>query len=89
MSRDLNNEYQVDDKDLKYKYNFDDYVRKLLLKATKPYLKDSKSTLEIGCFDGSMTRLIASEVDQLSVIEGSSDLIEKAKSNVPNSVVFH
>jgi len=44
--------------------------------------------LELGCFEGEMTRLIANYFDDLTVVEAADDLIPVAKSKVSETVKF-
>lgn len=44
--------------------------------------------LELGCFDGEFTRRLGSIYDDLTVVEGASDLIGLAKARAPAHVDF-
>lgn len=45
--------------------------------------------LEMGCFDGHMTEMLAKNYDSVTVVEASDDLIAKAKKRVPSATFIH
>lgn len=77
-----------DNQDRKYAYDFDDVVRGYMMRTLAPYFARDGKALEIGCFDGSSTRLIAGHFKDLSVLEASGELLETARDRVPPAVRF-
>lgn len=77
--RNLNNEYQ-DAEDRKYAYDFDYILRDYIVRSLQPYFINGNA-LEMGCFEGVFTKTLTTHFKDLSVIEGSSELIEKAQTN--------
>lgn len=86
MSRDYSKEHQ-DSAERKYAYDFDYRMRWFMMRALQPYFT-AGSALEMGCFEGEMTRLLAERFADLTVIEAASDLIGIAKQRVPAQVTF-
>lgn len=59
------------------------------MRTFKPYIKKPNGcALEFGCADGFMTSMIASEVDRLTVVDGSKTFIKMAKKKIGNRVNF-
>ena len=69
--RDFNREYQ--DGARKYAYDFDGVVRRYMMKALAPHFRPGRA-LELGCYTGDVTEMIAEVYDDLTVVEASSDL---------------
>lgn len=85
--RNLNLEYQDSD-NRKYAYDFDYILREYIVKTLSPFFQKGP-TLEMGCFEGEFTKVLCNIFSDVTVIEGSSDLIETAKNNnAKNSVTF-
>lgn len=84
--RDYNAEYK-DSGDRHYAYDFDWIIRRYLMRALKPYFLEGKA-LEIGCFKGDSTLLLAQHFDDITVLEAASELIAIASARVPQSVRF-
>lgn len=85
--RDHDKEFQ-DNESRKYAYQFDDVVRGYMMQSLSPFFRTAGLTLEIGCFDGSSTRLLAERFQNLTVLEPSADLISIARQKLPDRVVF-
>src|SRR5689334_1570053 len=85
--RDFNNEYQ-DNEARQYAYDFDYVLRRYMIRQLRPYFSPTGRTLELGCFEGEMTRLLAAEFSDLTVIEAADSLIEIARKKVPGTVKF-
>ncbi len=83
--RDLNSEFQ-DDPNRKYAYDFDYILRDFIVRSLLPYFIEG-SALEMGCFEGIFTKTLTAHFKDLSVLEGSSELIEKAKQTTSGSNV--
>jgi 2-polyprenyl-3-methyl-5-hydroxy-6-metoxy-1,4-benzoquinol methylase len=83
--RNHNNEHN--DNSRKYNYDFDLVLREYMLKTFIPFMP-AGSALEMGCFEGAMTDSLSKLYDNLTVIEASELLIQKAKTNVSPQVKF-
>lgn len=66
----------------------DRLIKTLAVRTFEPYMRAGKQALEFGCCDGFMTALIAGQVGQLTVVDGSRTFIEIAQKRVPNNVEF-
>jgi 2-polyprenyl-3-methyl-5-hydroxy-6-metoxy-1,4-benzoquinol methylase len=86
MSRDLNNEYQDKD-DRKYAYDFDYILRDYMIETFRPFFRGGK-VLEMGCYVGEFTKILLGLYDDVTVLEGSSELITKANENVGGRARF-
>lgn len=84
--RDLNNEYQ-DTESRKYAYDFDYRMHDYMLKTFSVFFNGRRSALEMGCYKGEFTKKLAGIFSELTVVEGSKDLILEAKNNVNKSHV--
>ena len=84
--RDHNQEYQ-DNESRRYAYDFDQVVRRYMMRTLSPFFTDGKA-LELGCFEGETTKLYAERFGDLTVIEAADSLIEIARKKVPASVRF-
>ncbi|MEQ9564873.1 MAG: class I SAM-dependent methyltransferase [Pseudomonadales bacterium] len=83
--RDYNKEYQ-DSTGRRYAYDFDWVVRKYLLHAWRPFFRLADSALELGSFQGDMTRQILEIFPDLTVIEASSDLCSAIEERFPGKL---
>ena len=77
--RDYDKEYR-DTELRRYAYNFDSVLRRYMLKTFEPLLINAGPTLELGCFEGEFTQILAERFKDLTVIEASGELVEKARS---------
>jgi 2-polyprenyl-3-methyl-5-hydroxy-6-metoxy-1,4-benzoquinol methylase len=84
--RNYDKEFQ-DNEARQYAYVFDSVVRRYMMRTLHPFFSKGKA-LELGCFEGDSTKLIAEHFDDLTVLEASSELIEVARTKVPASVSF-
>ena len=66
----------------------DRLIKTLAVRTFQPYMRAGKHALEFGCCDGFMTDLIAKDVKQLTVVDGSQTFIDMAKKRVPSNVEF-
>ncbi len=63
-------------------------MRELVFRTVAPFLKGGQG-LELGCSDGYMTSMLASKLEHLDVVDGSSSFLEEAKKrDIPN-VTYH
>ena len=83
--RDYNKEYQ--DNTRKYAYDFDYTLRDFMIRTFKPHFPKGKC-LEMGCYLGEFTKKLMPFYEDVTVIEASDELIEKAKANVGPKVKF-
>lgn len=83
--RDYNAEYK--DNTRKYAYDFDYILRDYMMQSFRPFLAKGKA-LEMGCYMGEFTKLIRREFADVTVIEGSDELIEKGRERVGQDVNF-
>jgi len=81
--RILNNEYQ-DTENRLYAYDFDYIMHKYMMKSFQPWVKSGKA-LEMGCYKGEFTRLLTQHYQDITVIEGSSDLIGEASEQLADT----
>lgn len=83
--RNYNHEYQ-DKKDRLYAYDFDYIMHKYMMKSFQPWVKPGKA-LEMGCYKGEFTKLLTEYYQDITVIDGSSELIQVAKQNLSKTPV--
>jgi 2-polyprenyl-3-methyl-5-hydroxy-6-metoxy-1,4-benzoquinol methylase len=82
--RDHNREYQdvaaetEGGRERKYAYDFDYVHRGYMMRAFAPFLPSGRA-LEMGCYLGEFTKLLAARFDDLTVVEAASDLIAAAR----------
>jgi 2-polyprenyl-3-methyl-5-hydroxy-6-metoxy-1,4-benzoquinol methylase len=82
QQRDFNQEYQ--DNERKYAYDFDTVLRRYMMRSLDPFLRPGKA-LEMGCYLGDMTEMLARRFDDLTVIEASDELVAAARQRVPGA----
>lgn len=85
-ARDLNTEF-ADTEDRKYAYDFDYLMHGYMLRTFEGDLRRGRA-LEMGCFEGEFTKKLAAIYDDLTTVEGSSELIAKARAAAPDHVKF-
>lgn len=68
----------------KYAYDTDYILRRYMMRAFSPYMQNGRA-LELGCYEGEFTRLIASIFDDITVVEAAASLVESARSKVPSA----
>lgn len=84
-ARDYNAEYK--DSERRYAYAFDTVLRHYIMRALEPFLPAGRA-LEMGCFTGEMTELLAGRYQDLTVIEASSELVAAAGSRLGGRARF-
>lgn len=84
--RDLDAEHG-DTPDRKYAYEFDYILRRYLVRALAPHFSGRRA-LELGCYEGEFTKLILERYADVTVVEGSGQLVERAQRNVGARVRF-
>lgn len=85
--RNLNEEF-TDNEHRQYAYDFDYKMHAYLLRTFQPFLPEGRA-VELGCYHGMFTERLLGVYDDVSVVEGASDLIEVAKTRVGDRVNFH
>lgn len=78
-TRDYDSEYK--DSTRKYAYRFDTVLRGYVMRTLEPFLPPGRA-LEMGCFTGDMTELIAERYSDLTVIEASGELVATASARL-------
>ena len=71
-TRDYNAEYK--DGARKYAYEFDTLLRQYMMRSLDPFLPPGKA-LEMGCYLGDVTEMLAARYADLTVIEASEELV--------------
>jgi 2-polyprenyl-3-methyl-5-hydroxy-6-metoxy-1,4-benzoquinol methylase len=76
-----------------YAYDFDYLMHGYMLRSFAPFMRVG-SALEMGCYMGDFTALLAERFDDLTVIEAAENLVQKSRTRVPktkggNPVAFH
>jgi 2-polyprenyl-3-methyl-5-hydroxy-6-metoxy-1,4-benzoquinol methylase len=84
-ARDYNQEYK--DNTRKYAYDFDYILRGYMMQSFEPFLVEGKA-LELGCYMGEFTKLIMEHFSDVTVVEGSGELIEHSRRRVGGGVNF-
>ena len=84
--RDLNQEFR-DNAHRKYAYTFDYRMHEYMLRTFAPFLPAGRA-LELGCYEGAFTERLAAVYDDLTVVEGASELLATARSRVGPRVSF-
>ncbi len=83
--RDYDAEYK--DSTRQYAYRFDAVLRGYIMRALEPFLRTGKA-LEMGCFTGDVTELIADRYADLTVVEASAELVAKAQARLGSRARF-
>lgn len=85
IARDYNAEYR--DGARKYAYRFDTVLRRYIMRTLEPFLPAGKA-LEMGCYTGDMTELIAARYADVTVIEASEELVAAAGARLAGRATF-
>lgn len=85
--RDYNKEAQ-DCAERKYNYDFDRILRGYMVETFRPFCDPKGKALELGCYKGDYTELLAQEFEDLTVVEASDELLDHTRSRVGDSVRF-
>jgi len=70
-----------------YAYKFDTVLRRYIMRALDPFLPSGRA-LEMGCYTGDMTELIADRYRDLTVIEASAELVAAASARLGHRATF-
>lgn len=79
-ARNLDDEH-ADTEDRRYAYDFDYRMHEYVLRTFDPLLPKNGRALEMGCYKGEFTKRLLKRFNDVTVIEGASDLIAEAKKN--------
>jgi len=85
--RDYNKECQDGD-GCKYNYDFDRVLRQYMVKTFRPFYPTTGKVLELGCYKGDYTELLAASFRDLTVVEGSDELLAATRARVGGHVRF-
>jgi 2-polyprenyl-3-methyl-5-hydroxy-6-metoxy-1,4-benzoquinol methylase len=86
--RNYNEEFR-DTEDQKYAYEFDEHLRRYMLRTFAPlWSPDASRALELGCYQGDFTRHLTTHFASVTVIDASDELIAVASARVDPSVTF-
>lgn len=86
--RNFDTEFQ-DNEARKYAYDFDWRIRASLMTRIKPFITQTMSVLEVGCFRGDMTDLILKEFKSIDVLEASAELALEVQNRFGDRVLVH
>jgi 2-polyprenyl-3-methyl-5-hydroxy-6-metoxy-1,4-benzoquinol methylase len=84
-NRDYNQEYK--DSSRRYAYDFDLLLRGYIIRALEPFFRPGRA-LELGCYKGDVTELIAERFPDLTVIEASDELVAIASARLRDRARF-
>lgn len=87
MRRDYNAEAK-DHPEHRYAYDFDYRMHEYMARTFYPFLLEGNA-LELGCFEGNFTQLIAQRFDDLAVVEAAADCVAVASAKTGRGVTFH
>ena len=79
-TRDLDKEHQ-DVPERKYAYDFDGVLRRFMMRAFLPFVPPGRA-LELGSYRGEFTEILARHFDDLTVVEGATELVEATQARV-------
>lgn len=85
-ARDYNQEHP-ETADKKYFYDFDAILRRYMMRTFEPFIVSGKG-LELGCYQGDFTAIIAQRLPDLTVVEASDDLIAHTRNRLQNKPKF-
>jgi ribosomal protein S18 acetylase RimI-like enzyme/SAM-dependent methyltransferase len=83
--RNHDREHQ-DNETRRYAYDFDDVIRKYLLRRLEPHLRRDGPALELGCYKGDMTARILEYFPGVTVIEASGELAQIVRERFAGKV---
>jgi 2-polyprenyl-3-methyl-5-hydroxy-6-metoxy-1,4-benzoquinol methylase len=84
-TRDYNAEFK--DGTRKYAYQFDAALRQYMMRTLDPFLPPGKA-LELGCYTGDVTEILAKRYSDLTVIEAAGDLVAAARARLGGRARF-
>ena len=85
MTRDYDAEYK--DGARKYAYGFDALLRGYMMRTLDPFLPRGRA-LEMGCYRGDVTEMLAARYADLTVIEASGELVSAAQKRLGTRARF-
>jgi len=84
-TRNYDAEYK--DTSRKYAYKFDSILREYMMRTLAPFLPSGKA-LEMGCYKGDVTEMLAARYTDLTVIEASEELVSAARARLGGRARF-
>jgi 2-polyprenyl-3-methyl-5-hydroxy-6-metoxy-1,4-benzoquinol methylase len=82
VTRDYNQEYK--DAERKYAYDFDSVLRQYMMRTLGPWFRPGRA-LELGCYKGEVTEMLAAHFTDLTVVEAADELVAIANRRVPSA----
>jgi 2-polyprenyl-3-methyl-5-hydroxy-6-metoxy-1,4-benzoquinol methylase len=70
--------------DHRYAYDFDYLMHGYMLRSFEPFFRTGNA-LELGCYEGAFTALLAQRFDEVAVVEAAANLIETSRARVPKT----
>jgi 2-polyprenyl-3-methyl-5-hydroxy-6-metoxy-1,4-benzoquinol methylase len=82
-------DYDAESKDTsrKYAYEFDSVLRTYMMRTLDPFLPSGRA-LEMGCYKGDVTQMLAARYSDLTVIEASEELVAATRARLGERVRF-
>lgn len=84
MTQHQPRDYEAEAQDVpqrRYAYDFDTVLRRYMMQCFAPLLPTGKA-LELGCYKGEFTALLAAQYPDLTVVEGAHSLLEETQKRV-------
>jgi 2-polyprenyl-3-methyl-5-hydroxy-6-metoxy-1,4-benzoquinol methylase len=85
VKRDYNAEHK--DGARKYAYEFDSLLRRYMMRTLDPFLPSGRA-LEMGCYMGEVTEMLAARYADLTVLEASEELVGAARARLAGRARF-
>lgn len=85
-TRDYDQEHR-DTASKRYFYDFDAILRRYMMRTFEPFLVSGKS-LELGCYKGEFTEILAERLLDLTVVEASGELIDYTRQRLEKNLRF-
>jgi SAM-dependent methyltransferase len=73
--------------DRRYNYDFDAILRHYMMRAFDPFMPAGRA-LELGCYLGESTELLAARYEDLTVVEAAPSLVEAARARLGSRIRF-
>ena len=85
----MTHDYDAEHKDSTrpYAYRFDTVLRQYIMRTLAPFFPGG-AALEMGCYTGEMTELIAERYSDLTVMDASAELVAAARARVGGRATF-
>jgi 2-polyprenyl-3-methyl-5-hydroxy-6-metoxy-1,4-benzoquinol methylase len=86
-ARDYDAEFKDKPAERQYAYQFDAVLRRYVMRSLDPFMPPGKA-LEMGCYTGDVTEMIAERYVDLTVIEASEELVAAARARLGRRAAF-